>query len=693
MRIGAGRRFLVVGHRGAAARAPENTAASLRAGIEAGADAVEIDVGLAADGRVVLLHDGKVDRTTNGRGPLARLSWRELERLDAGSWFSERFRGERLLDLDGALGLVRGRVGLVVEVKASSRHGSPSRADRLLLQEVLSAFERTGGIENGVQVSSSHWGILEEARALAPGLSLAVTVGRPSRADPVAFALRIRAAAIHPHWFLATGSLLARAHEAGVEVIPYTVNRARELFGLVELGADGVFTDDPGAIRRLLRNRFGEPAPPPPFALGIDQGSGGTRAVLVAADGSIVSSTAIPIEGRHLDEGGFVLDPEEVAASIGRAAEHVLSEAPGAVASMGLAAQRSSVLVWRKSNGKPLTAVLSWRAARESVPARWLSLDDEVRKRTGLTSLFPYGAIRLSSRAAEDPSLARWLGSRRAVVGPLGSFLAARLLGRRDGIVDPSLGQRLLLLDLRSRRWDDRLLELSGMDPSCLPKLVPSTADHGLARIGGRRLPLRALAGDVGAAARAVLGFKAEGGLLVLGTGGFLVVGTGRDPVSVPGLLTSILWEDAEGPRYGIEGTVHGLLQSLLEARRLAGLEGLDPVVVASRSGTARRIPDVVAAPEGVGTPHWDLGTRFEVEPGDWSAEELVRGTIASLASRFGRIAEILRAAGCLPPSFVATGGLATPHLARAISEAMGVPVALDRRWQTTALGAALLSR
>src|SRR5215831_13031833 len=132
-----GRRFLVVGHRGAAARAPENTAASLLAGLAAGADAVEIDVGLTRDGRAVLLHDTTLNRTTSGRGPLRSASWERVCRLDAGSWFSPAFRGEPPIDLDDALAIARARVPMIVEVKSISRDGRrASAADRATVEAV-----------------------------------------------------------------------------------------------------------------------------------------------------------------------------------------------------------------------------------------------------------------------------------------------------------------------------------------------------------------------------------------------------------------------------------------------------------------------------------------------------------------------------------------------------------------------------
>jgi glycerol kinase len=182
------------------------------------------------------------------------------------------------------------------------------------------------------------------------------------------------------------------------------------------------------------------------------------------------------------------------------------------------------------------------------------------------------------------------------------------------------------------------------------------------------------------------------GGVLVLGTGGFLVVGTGVERVDVPGLLTTVLWADARGPRYAIEGTVHGIAASLQEAGRRAGLEALPFDLLTARAGPAQRAPRVLAAPEGLGTPQWDPTPRFEVEPGSWTPEETVRGTLDGIAERFEEIAGLLRSAGRLPARFTATGGCAFPHLVAAIAARIGVPIAIDPAPDRTACGAALLA-
>ena len=124
----------VVGHRGAAAHAPENTIASLARGQNDGADEVEFDVQRTADGVPVLLHDDTLDRTTSGSGPLRARTWRELGALDAGSWFAPRFAGERIPSLADVCAWAKtARVDLSVELK------QPAPAEGLPLDDGLAA--------------------------------------------------------------------------------------------------------------------------------------------------------------------------------------------------------------------------------------------------------------------------------------------------------------------------------------------------------------------------------------------------------------------------------------------------------------------------------------------------------------------------------------------------------------------------
>lgn len=678
--------FTLLGHRGAAARAPENTAASLRAGLAAGADAIEIDVGVCRDGRVVLLHDLTLDRTTSGRGFLDARSWEEVAGLDAGSWFSPRFAGEPPIDLDAALAVVRSHLPMVIELKHRDE-----RADAATLAGVLEALRRTGGT-GGIVLSSAHWPILAAAAERSPALRRALTVSYRAKEDPLAWVARTGAVELHASRRLCSPAFVAAAHGRGLRVLAYTVNRAAELRPLLAAGVDGVFSDDPAGLRRLLE-RARPPAPAGPLTLGIDQGSGGTRAVLADRQGRLVASRAVPVPSRAARDGGRVQDAEALAASVARAAAPLLDERQ--VAAAGLATQRSSLVVWTRPAARPRLPVRSWRAgsAQERETLRpWSDREADVRRTTGLPARFPYAGVRLSALLAGDAVLAQEAVGGKLCAGSVGDFLVARLTGRAGGAGDPSLAQRTLLWDLGRGRFDPELCRRAGVPSAILPAVTRSVADRGRARLSADAPRLLALCGDTGAAVRAVAGREALGGVLVLGTGGFLVVGTGSEPVEVPGLLTTLLWEDARGPRYAIEGTVHGVAASLGEAARRTGLGTLPLDLLTARAGAARRAPDVFPAPEGLGTPRWDPTPRFEVEPGAWSADEVIRGTLLGIAERFAEIAALLREAGRLPPRLVATGGCALPHLVAAIAARLAIPVTIDPAPDRTACGAALLA-
>ncbi|MGH8729612.1 MAG: glycerophosphodiester phosphodiesterase, partial [Burkholderiales bacterium] len=107
----------VIGHRGAAAHAPENTLESFAVAIDLGVDAIETDVQETDDGELVLIHDKTLDRTTNGKGLVRKTPWAVIESLDAGSWFASRFRGAKVPLLRDALQQYGSRTKLVLEIK------------------------------------------------------------------------------------------------------------------------------------------------------------------------------------------------------------------------------------------------------------------------------------------------------------------------------------------------------------------------------------------------------------------------------------------------------------------------------------------------------------------------------------------------------------------------------------------------
>ncbi len=231
--------MLRIGHRGAAATAPENTLASFRRAIALGADAVELDVQRTADGHLVVMHDDTVDRTTDGAGRVAGLTLARIEALDAGSWKGPEFAGERVPTLDLVVDAVPAPTILFVELKAGSAR------DPGIEEELLRAIRPARG---RVRVSSFDHRALARLHALDPQVPLgALFAFLP--VDPVALARACGASALHPSVRYLVPEVVAEAHAARLEVHAWTVNEPEEIAAVRALGVDGIFSDHPDRLR------------------------------------------------------------------------------------------------------------------------------------------------------------------------------------------------------------------------------------------------------------------------------------------------------------------------------------------------------------------------------------------------------------------------------------------------------------
>jgi glycerophosphoryl diester phosphodiesterase len=232
-------RISIVGHRGAPECAPENTMASFQEGLRQGADVIELDVQLSADGHVVVFHDDCLERTTNGRGLLAERSLAELKALDAGAWFDPRFAGEPIPTLDQVLEWARDSVPLFVELKFSA---APEPTLGAAVVERIQAHEMT---EQVVIISFAHQA-LSWVKQGAPNLATAALYAAPV-ADPVALARGIGANAVMPLWHLVTADGVASCHAAKLSVNVW--GSGADYGALIAKGVDCVNADYPAQVR------------------------------------------------------------------------------------------------------------------------------------------------------------------------------------------------------------------------------------------------------------------------------------------------------------------------------------------------------------------------------------------------------------------------------------------------------------
>jgi glycerophosphoryl diester phosphodiesterase len=240
-------RPIIIGHRGAAGEAPENTLASFQLALEQGAEAVELDVHETADGELVVCHDDTIDRTTNGSGAIHRLTVEELQRYDAGMWFHESYAGERVPTLEQVFQLLPKHIMINVEVKCSY---SPRLAKRLV--ELL---EQYGRLQQDVISSFSHK-VLHQLKQDEPRLKVGLLytadlVRHRSLAETAGFEVY----SLHPYHLLCQPEDVADLTEHGLCTYPYTANKEEHLHRLIQAGVTGIITDFPGRLKKLLEQR------------------------------------------------------------------------------------------------------------------------------------------------------------------------------------------------------------------------------------------------------------------------------------------------------------------------------------------------------------------------------------------------------------------------------------------------------
>jgi glycerophosphoryl diester phosphodiesterase len=223
----------VISHRGAAGLVPENTLPGFEKAIELGADWSELDVQLTRDRRLVVMHDDKVDRTTNGTGAVAEMTFDEIRALDAGD-------GERVPTLFEVLDVCRVRMPLHIELKGPGTE-EPS-------------FEavRAAGMAGEVVFTSFELDRIARIKAMDSALPTCALFYEP-KVDACRRALDAGAAGIGVYWEHITPQMVAEAHESGLEIGAWNPDCEADWRTTIALGVDIIGSNHPEGLIRLLR--------------------------------------------------------------------------------------------------------------------------------------------------------------------------------------------------------------------------------------------------------------------------------------------------------------------------------------------------------------------------------------------------------------------------------------------------------
>jgi glycerophosphoryl diester phosphodiesterase len=232
---------LVIGHRGAAGLAPENTLAAIQTAIDLGVDAVEFDIHRTSDGELVVIHDNDVDRTTDGEGFVRNLTLAEIKTLDAGSWFGDDFAGEPVPTVRDVFDMVQDDdVLLFIELKDPFLYTG--------IEDDLVELINEYGYEDRAHILSFYHRSLNVIRDLNPDLVLSGLWTESPSEDGEGFDV------VNARYTMLTrpAEFIESYHAQGIEVMVWTVNDVATMIPLIEAGIDGITTDYPDRLLDLL---------------------------------------------------------------------------------------------------------------------------------------------------------------------------------------------------------------------------------------------------------------------------------------------------------------------------------------------------------------------------------------------------------------------------------------------------------
>jgi glycerophosphoryl diester phosphodiesterase len=218
--------------------------ASFRKAVELGARFIETDLQYSRDARFVSIHDDTLDRTTNGHGAVEDFTLVELRTLDAGSWFSPEFAGQRLPTIEEILDFAREHdVVFYLELKPCEGRG----VEHALVGALRDAKEAAR-----IVVLSFDGSTIAAVRRLEPNLMTGLLMDR-CEPNPVERAIAVGARQLALHGRLITPELVAQARRRDIQVVAWTINNSADMQGLIEAGVDGIITDYPDRLLAAKR--------------------------------------------------------------------------------------------------------------------------------------------------------------------------------------------------------------------------------------------------------------------------------------------------------------------------------------------------------------------------------------------------------------------------------------------------------
>ncbi len=441
----------------------------------------------------------------------------------------------------------------------------------------------------------------------------------------------------------------------------------------------------------------------PTGILALDQGTSGSRAIVIDREGRVLGAAAQDFP-QHFPQPGYVEhDPYDILNSQMRAAREAIVAAglvPSDIAAVGITNQRETTILWDRTTGKPVANAIVWqdrRTADRCEALRANGIDDLVRDRTGLV-LDPYfSATKIGWLLDDVPGLRARAERGEIAFGTVDSWLVWHLTGGKRHVTDVTNAARTMLFDIHTLRYDDELLAAFDVPLALMPEVLPCVADFGtaLADALGAAIPITGVAGDQHAALFGQSCTAAGDAKCTYGTGSFVMLNTGARRVrSDLGIIATIGYALGPGDvSYALEGSIFSAGATVQWLR-----DGLGIIASAGElEALARSVPDsddvfLVPAFSGLGAPYWDPFARAALvgmTRGTTKAH-VARAALDSMALQTADVVAAMQdAAGLSLDRIVVDGGVAVNDFAMQLqADHLGCTVARPENVEATALGA-----
>ena len=434
------------------------------------------------------------------------------------------------------------------------------------------------------------------------------------------------------------------------------------------------------------------------YIIALDKGTTSCKALLVDLNGNIIHTTQKEFPQIFPKAGWVEHNANVIWETLYQMMINLLKESKVSadqILSIGITNQRETVVVWDRITGIPIYNAIVWQDKRTAAYAQSFRDTEEGEYIIDNTGLIPdayFSGTKLKWILDQDKNRSRTL-----LCGTIDTWIIWKLTEGRSHYTDHTNASRTMLFNIKSLKWDQKLMDLMDIPLEILPTVLPSMADYGYTVIDGHKITINGVAGDQQSALFGQACYDIGMAKNTYGTGCFMLMNIGSNAIkSKNGLLTTLTCTDNNQPEYALEGSV------FIAGAALQWLR--DGLSLISNSKETEDIAysveedDVVVVPAfaGLGAPHWDMSARGAIFGLTRSADsnQIIKGTLESLAYQTVDVIKAMeKDSGIEIKSLQVDGGACNNnYLMQIQSDLLNVLVERPTEVETTALGAAYLA-